>query len=351
MPYGPGFYIPPPGYQASALGSPKDLHVPSGKAAGSQAHYRKTTGPVVPEGEGFEHVGSNKAKPEQASGRTCDRELRVREQARPRGRNVRSSCKEVGSGCRDSTGSVLVWAAIAMLLSASQMQLVTFYERRQSTLCVAVSLAAQFLELYAILISLVRILVGRPHPGASLDPATAAVAQSKPSSQKNLERASTGLATKVLDSIPNMCGSMVCLGASAQLVSLPVFALQTSEPAIRYGMLVAVAIAVCTSLFYFGQSLLHSGLFCFGLPRHHKGRGDQGSQQAPTLPISGRDPPSRTSSTSSHSGKYKPDYGLDSDSDSDGYKPGFRHPRADWTDQTLDGLIRSPLLDMPSSHQ
>ncbi|KAJ1026299.1 hypothetical protein NDA16_002386 [Ustilago loliicola] len=160
----------------------------------------------------------------------------------------------------------------------------------------------------------------------------------------------------MLESTTSIAGFVICLGAVSQLAALVVYASQSLDKAIAYSMTIAIAISLATTFICIGFGRHQDGHLCSGRRRHSSHRNNKGApkgaESEPTLPISDRRLRSRCSSISSHSGKYIPDYGLDSSTDSDDDDdPRTKKPRADWMDEALKDVVRSPLLDMPKRRQ
>lgn len=154
----------------------------------------------------------------------------------------------------------------------------------------------------------------------------------------------------VANSMPNVAGMLVCLGATLQLSSVAVFALQSKEQSTIWSVVTAIVLSLLVALTAIARQLYLDDHLQLTPSRNRKSSSTD-TEAGSRLPLSSPRPPSRSSSMSSHSGKYIPDYGLDCDSESDDYGADVQHARADWTDRVLDGLIHSPLLDESRTHR
>lgn len=341
MAYGPGFYIPPPGYQASAIGAVHDKRTGAG-----QGDTRGSVMAKVPTG-GQDATSAGSTSRGGTAGMTAPNGTSVLSQTGSNReychRQSRYSSRRGVAGRRSHIpgGVLIMWATFAVLLAIAQAVMLDRYEHRYSPICEAISYASLFLELYGAFVAVVGILCATSHWVSPVADTTTSPTSSPPSTK-------SGITSSVLKCLPSLCGLAVCLGGAMQTTALVVYAIQSTEPAVKYSMIATLLIALVSTFLFILFSLDSNGLLCSS-DQHHRHKNNSRSQPTiPTLPISERDPGSHLSTTSSQSGKYIPDYGLDSDSDSDDfYNPGAKHARADWTDKLLDGLIRSPLLDMP----
>ncbi|SPO29886.1 uncharacterized protein UTRI_06162_B [Ustilago trichophora] len=341
--YGPGFYIPPPGYLASSLGMVYDNEGAPGSgksqgevgAAAKSPHYRMQDGPLVRERNG--------------------EQVNVMDGVRQAGRQSRARCSPLTATQRaspSSSGTLVIWAILAILLAGIQTLMLEKYESKQSKMCISLSNAALCLELYSVWIGVVGIL------GSTSLCRSPSEGYSAASPSRHNKKSFT---SSMLDSLPSICGLTICLGAIIQLVALITSAVQSQESSTRYSVIISILFALVSTSIIILKSLHTNGHLCSSSSSFNNNNNNNNNNTGrckhnsrTTLPISEhRKPPkaqpaSRQSSISSHGGKYVPDYGLDSDTDSDDDNPRAKRPRADWTDQVLDGLIRSPLLDMPN---
>ncbi|SPO29213.1 uncharacterized protein UTRI_06162 [Ustilago trichophora] len=326
--YGPGFYIPPPGYLASSLGVVCDeLGAPgSGKPRAEERDAAKSPTYRMQDEPRFRERNMEKVKMLDGLPRTGRRS------------RAQSSLRSEDGRRASSTSEILfIWAILAILVAGVQTLMLGKYESKQSKMCISLSYAALCLEFYSFLIAVLGMLASTSHPASPSKGYSAA------HSSRNHKKSFT---SSTLDSLPGICGSTVCLGAMIQLITLITSAIQSQESSAKYSVLISILVVLLSTTVLIVTSLYSNGHLCSSSSSSETRRGRHNSQA--TLPISDqRPPPSRQSSISSHGGKYVPDYGLDSDTDSDDDNPRAKRPRADWTDEVLDGLIRSPLLDMP----
>lgn len=309
VPYGPGFYIPPPGYQCSSLAGGRWEPQTVGCCDRLRPRAETTTaGYATP------------TKPPPRSSR---------EQAR------RPRSKQPRANGASAHGRLITWSVLALLFAASQMALLARYTDG-GVASNGLIWGAMVLELYAGLVSTIGLLLVMMQSEAS-------------NGSKQTRRKS--ITSSLLSTLPTVSGIAVCLGAALQLASLTIYALQSPEKSITYSIVTALATSLLITLSSIGWNLHHDGHLCRARRKPRSKRADAPPYQ---LPVTNPDaPPSRSSSLSSHSGKYVPDYGLDSDSDSDSSydedgKPGHKGPRADWMDRVLDPVVHSPLLDVQS---
>ncbi|CDS81939.1 uncharacterized protein SPSC_00121 [Sporisorium scitamineum] len=311
VPYGPGFYIPPPGYQSSSLGGCCDQRAGSG---GRTAGIERPDPPEL----AFGCASLTKARRHEA-GRT-DRKLARRSRHKLPDTSGASSC-----------GTFFTWAVLSILFVAAQMSLLARYDPKNgSAASIGLIWAAIFFELYAAMVSAIGLLTSMVLPSFS-----------KVSDGIKQVRTRT-----LLDTLPTVCTIAVCLGAALQVVSLAVYALQSAEKSITYSVVTALTTSLIVTVASIGWNLHLDGHL-----RRTSRRSGSGSANTPHLPVANPGAPSRqpssSSSVSSHGGKYVPDYGLDSDSESADDASGCKRPRPDWMDRVLDRVVRSPLLDMP----
>lgn len=327
VPYGPGFYIPPPGYATTRI-VPHDMRFV--QADGKFTESRRGCDEAAGIGQVLASIPmmANQNQQRAAADRSSSGPGQSRARVSPR---RRAACDQPSS-----YGVLVIWPILAILLAGTQSMLLKLYERKNSTICTAMGFGGLFLELYAALSAIFGIVLALSSRLTKL--------HFTPDQRPRTSRSKKSFSLGLIESMPTMCGFTTLLGAGAQLASVIAFAVELKEASLIYGMASAVGIALCTSLYGIAQGLRQSDRPSSArLPRHSR----NSAQPAPLpLPVTGRAPPSISSSASSHSGRYVPDYGLDSDSSSDENNSKAWHPRADWTDEVLDGLIRSPLLDM-----
>ncbi|SJX65767.1 uncharacterized protein SRS1_16326 [Sporisorium reilianum f. sp. reilianum] len=307
VPYGPGFYIPPPGYQRSSLGVQYEQRLGSG---GERS--------AAPTETGTGYDPSTKL-PRQDAGR-ADREKK----RRPRSKVLAAERPSL-------RGSLIIWTVLSILLATSQLALLARYDSKKGgAASIGLVWAAISLELYAALVSTTGLLMVMVIPDGGK------------------QKRSKGITSSLLDTLPTVCAIAVCLGASLQLASLLAYALQSPDNSITYSVLTAFITSLVITLGSIGRKLCVNRQ-----PRRTSRKPISNRPNPPHLAVT--DPgaaPSRPSSCASwHSGKYVPDYGLDSDSESDDDAPGARRPHADWMDRVLDRVVRSPLLDLPGSQR
>ena len=308
--YGPGFYIPPPGYAASSLRSPLDQR---GDGTGGGWDGKRRSLPL--------HEGRLQPRPGDAVeahplGETNPASVCPRSQ-----RGLATTSSSTG-GSASTMGMMAVWAILALLLAGVQSLLLGIYTQNHSqpTLCAALSWAALSVELYAALVAALGMLGSayRPHALCSCR------SGSQPPNQS--------LRNSIADSLTTVSALSVALGATLQLTALIVYAVQSTTAAMRYSVGITLAIMLVTTAIW-----ILWNLHCTGHLSHRRGSAD--------APRRGSGAERKHASVSSHGERYVPDYGLNSDTDSS--DDDVKRPRADWTDRVLDGLIRSPLLDMP----
>ncbi len=212
--YGPGFYVPPPGYPASTFvldnAMPKrELHetVAIEMPAAASLHAGETatdTPSFQPDGRS-EAVGLATAP------------LRLKGGARSRpqihGSRLENRCY-TGTRARTSSPStskaLIIWPLLALLLAASQSMLLSIYERKQNAASIALGSASFFLHLFAALLSIFGLLIAtnlNPVDGAGLE-------------LKGKRRRKGSCMVSIAHSLPTACGMLVCLGAPLQLISL-----------------------------------------------------------------------------------------------------------------------------------
>ena len=342
VPYGPGFYIPPPGYVASSMGIGRqmggcyDLRA-FAVAGGSESKVEMemnggggSKGACCPGGStccAIAPIGAPTTNPLPVQGGESQQQALSRSD-----KPSRSTLKIADRSSFSSRGALTIWAVLAILLAGTQAMLLGRYEREQRTACTALTFAALFLALYAVLMSIMGLLVSN------------SIGNEKSNRNKRF-------AMTFAVGVSKTCGFVVCLGAILQLSALAVYAFQSMDKSVFYSVVLTILIASLITIVSVALHLHRDGHLCPTRRRHHTSKRTKQNPLLPVLPISDqRPPPSTRSSISSHSGKYVPDYGLDSDSDSDQDDPRVQHPHADWTDEVLDGLIRSSLLDMPKRH-
>lgn len=335
--YGPGFYIPPPGYQALSMAARNESGARKAGPSMDRSFGAKIGGGAT-EIEAGRQNEPNYSRPGCCNGSECQQKLTRSASVQVVQRGMASSPK----------GSLIVWAALGMLLAATQTILWRLLDNKNSNLCIAISFGGLFLELYGVLVAVVGLLFGSQDRKSGRNRDKAASILRKGGSRKG------SLTLSLLNSMPSISGFVVCLGAVSQLSTLVIYASQSLDKSIAYSMTSALAMALATTSISFGIGLHRDGHFCSSGRRHptrcKDKRTSKGQEHGPTLPISNGRPRSLCSSVSSHGGRYVSDYGLESDTDSDDGSPGIKQPRADWMDEVLKDFIRSPLLDMPKRH-
>lgn len=344
VPYGPGFYIPPPGYQAtSSFGVPYHLRADVAGRSKKAAKMEELVSPGCglrgdqAVRERFDAVQSSAISPSTQA---------PNHQKKYRARAYVSTRKRIESSSTPFA-RLARCAVLAVLLATTQLLLLSHYDHHSSTTPsaarTALSYATLCMSLYAAFLSILAIAVEsiRRHPIPHSD------SSPKPRAKK---RSAVGSLT---DAFARSSALLVCLSAAFQLAGVIVYALRAGDNAVKRSVLLTLLIATLSTLAFV--------LYAFATGSHLNRRHRRHSQPA-TLPFA-HEPPSspvpptprsrsrsRSSSASSHAGIYVPDYDLDSDTDSslnEGNNPKANRPRPDWTDEALKGLIRSPLLDGP----
>lgn len=345
MPFGPGFYIPPPGYQASSLGVPYHLRVDAAgpsktaykmESVGKSPMYRMRDEKVVKDAMLTCYDAPVVTLP-QWQGEASPSITAPTIQPKSRSRTVSTRTRTAHS-CPSLIGTLALWAVLATLVAITQTMLLTFYDRQQSTAtCTALSYAVLCFVLYGAFSSIVGISIetfGR-------DPIHYTDPQATPAFKRQ-----ASVLCSLTDSFVSSSGVVTCLGAGLQLVGLVVYAIGAAERSVKYSVIVALSLAVMSTLALVLHGLNADGHLCS--PNHHRPSSTLPTRESgePTLPIARKSTSSsQSSSVSSHAGFHVPDYNLDSDTDSSDDNPRARRPKADWTDKVLQGLIRSPLLD------
>lgn len=333
--YGPGFYIPPSGYQAWSMEANRDVMAfRAGPAAASNERWDFGTHAIPHDDRlnGDAVYGNAKS---------------YNHPPDPERSNRRNLAKIVSDANGSSSrGSLIVWAVLGALLATTQMSLLRLSSDESKALCTSISFGGLFLELYGIFVAVVGLLIGTLQRSPEQKRFVSALRQAKNGN------AGKRILSSLLGCIPTICGFVVSLGAVSQMAVLALYVSLSMDKSVAYSMTIALAIVLATTFIAVGLTLDQDGNLCCSrrsLPHRHKNkRVTKGQKTEATLPISDRRPRSPCSPASSHSGKYVPDYGLDSGTDSDNDDdPRTNQPRADWMDEALKDVIRSPLLDMP----